>query len=248
MKSEEFAYCLACWMSPGVLARAADDWSNPPEGHEIMHLSLISPILTTAKDARFDSFVQLFLKHVSIPEDLVQYTFGNYPSHVTPEAAKWLQNFKYTGSIKFDPDDQPQFPNSHTLATISAPTYEIRVVWPPLNMLNELVSNFANYWRQVASVARPEQVHHEPSGEWTFLTWIDLQVARACGFPSIGRAGIVLQTNTLNNVRGHVSVVGPLPKGEVELNLISFAAELHPKSKSKGFDLDRAIKEKYGRF
>ena len=160
MKPEEFAYFLACWMSPGVLARAAADWSNPPDGHEIVNQQSWSPILTSAADARFDWLVRQFLEHVTIPEELIRYTSGNYPEHVTSEAADWLRGFKFTGNIKFDPDDQPQVPGRNLLVAISAPQCEIRGVWSPLQMLNELVSVKADYWRRVASVSRPDQVHH----------------------------------------------------------------------------------------
>lgn len=244
MTPEEFAYCLACWMSPGVLARAAADWSNLPSGHERVSLRFESLILTSATDARFDWFVQQFLDHVNIPEELVRFTQGMYSRHVTSEAADWLRSFKFTGDIKFDPDDPPQVPGRNVLVAISAPQCEARVVWSPIQMLNELVSVKADYWRRAASISPPEQVHHEPVGEWPFEAWVDLQIARTCGFPAIGRAGTVPPINLVNNIRGHVSIVGELPKDDTELSMFSVAASLRPQSRSKGFDLYRALEKR----
>lgn len=242
MKPEEFAYYLACWMSPGVLAQAAKDWGEVPGGHEIIELQLGSPILTSASEARFDWFIRQFLDHVNIPEELIRYTSGTYPKEVTPGAADWLRNFKFTGDVKFAPDRLSPVPDGHVLAVIFAPLCQVRVLWSPLHMLNELVSVKAAYWRRVAEVSQPDQVHHEVRGEWPFEVWIDLQVARACGFPAIGRAGMIPPNNTIKNVRGHVSIVGRLPRNAEELSLFAFAAGLHPKTQSREFDLDEAIK------
>jgi hypothetical protein len=231
-------------MSPGVLARAAGDWSDRPGGHEIVVQRFESSILTSAADARFDWFVRMFLEHANIPEELVRFTHGMYPRHVTSQAAEWLHSFKFTGDIEFDPDYQPQAPDRIVLAAISAPVCEVRVVRPVIEMLNELVSVKADYWRRVASVSQPGQVHHEPMGEWYFEPWIDLQVARACGFPAIGRAGTVPPINLIRNVRGHVSIVGKLPEDDAELSAFSLAASVQPRSRSKAFDLYQEVMRK----
>ena len=208
-------------MSPGILARAAGDWRNQPDGHEIVNLRFESSVLANAQDARFDWLVMKFLENVAIPNELVRFTEGMYSSYVTPEAAAWLHAFKFTGSVAFDPDQLPKVPGRTVLVAISAPLCEVRVIWSPIEMLNDLVSLKAGYWRRARTLARPESVHHEPIGEWPFEAWIDLQIARACGFPNIGHAGIVPSMNLLSNVRQHVSIVGQLPKDATELSLLS---------------------------
>jgi hypothetical protein len=245
MKPEEFAFCLACWMPPGVLSRATADWDDRPSGHEIVSLRPESPILTNAADARFDWFVRQFLEHVHVPEELIRFTRYMYPSYVTSEAADWLRDFKFTGEVKFNPDYKPHLPGRTVLAAISAPRCEIRVIQPPIQMLNELLSVKANYWRRVASVAQPRQVHHEPSGEWPFEPWVDLQIARACGFPMIGRAGAISSTLGFQNVRGHISIFGgELPKDDRERAVLELLVAQVPRSRSRGFDLWKAVRNK----
>jgi hypothetical protein len=244
MTPEDFAHSLACWMSPGVLARAARDWNDRPDGHEIISLRLESPILTNAEDARFDWFVRQFLEHVYIPEELVRFTRGMYPKDVTSQAANWLRTFKFTGEIESGPDYQPQVTGRTVFAAIFAPLCEVRVIRSPIQMLNELVSVKAEYWRRAASLAQQGQLHHEPIGEWPLEPWVDLQIARSCGFPSMGRTGMVPPMNLVHNVRGHVSIIGKLPKDDEELSAFSLAACTHPRSKSKGFYFYQALREK----
>jgi hypothetical protein len=231
-------------MSPGTLADACGEWSNQPTGSEITNLRFESAVLTRAADARFDWFLRQFLEHVSIPEELIRFTQGVYPQHVTSEAADWLRSFKFTGVVEFDADYPPQGRGRTVLAAISAPLCEVMVIRPPIEMLNALVSIKAQYWRRVASVARPDQVHHEPIGEWSFEPWIDLHVARACGFPIIGRAGMVPPIHLIQNVRGHVSIVGALPRDAAELSVLARAASLHLRSQSRGADLSKALRRK----
>jgi hypothetical protein len=244
MNPDEFAYCLACWMSPGVIARAAEDWSNQPEGHEMIRLKFESKSLTSAEDAGFNWFLQQFLDNVIIPEELIRFTQGMYSSHVSSQAADWMRNFKFTGDIEFNPDIRPQVLDHKVLVVITAPLFEISVIRSPISMLNELLSAKAFYWKQIAGIKRPDQIHYEASGEWLFEQWIDLHVARKCGFPKIGQAGVIPPITYFENVRGQISIVGELPKDDAELSLLKFAACLHPRSFSEGFDLYHALKLK----
>jgi hypothetical protein len=231
-------------MSPGILARAAADWTNPPDGHETVNLSSWSRLLAGATDGRFDWFVQQFLEHVIIPEELVRFTRGFYPRQVTPEAADWLRHFRFTGTVKLNPGDPEQVSRGNLLIRISAPLYEVRVIQPPIQMLNKLVSIKFKYWSAVASIASPSQIHHEPIGEWPFERWIDLQVARACGFHDLGHAGAIRPISLISNVRGQVSISGALPKDAEELTLLASAAGFHPRSQSRTLDLEQAIRKK----
>jgi hypothetical protein len=229
-------------MSPGVIARAADDWRNAPAGHEIANLQFESPVLTRASDARFDWFVRQFLENVTIPEELIRFTQGCYERHVSAQAADWLRGFKFTGGIKFDPSEAPRTPGCNVLVVVSAPICETRLIWSPMQMLVELLSVKAEYWKRAARIAKPDEVHHMPIGEWPFEPWIDLHVARACGFPAIGRSGVISSMNRINNVRGHVSIVGKLPKDATELAAFAVAASLHPKLHSGAYELYQALK------
>jgi hypothetical protein len=241
MKAEEFAYHLACWMSPGVLARAAGDWSDVPAGHEPIRLRCESPLLVRSTDAHFDWFVRTFLENVIIPEELIRFVQGVYSSHVTCQAADWLRHFKFTGELAFDPDDQPMPSGRIPLICVTAPRCEIRVIWPVIEMLNDLLSGKANYWRQVASIRRPQEIHIEGYGEWEFEAWVDLQVARACGFPSIGKAGKCSPVGLITNVRGRASICGPLPTDELHTSMFAMAIQSHPAARTNEFMLHKEL-------
>lgn len=243
MKPTEFAFQLASWMSPGVLARAAADWDNPPEGHEIASLRFESPILARSSDAKFEWFVRQFLEHVVIPEELIRYTRGTYPRHVSPEAVEWLRTFRFSGRVEFDPPNySPQTKDRHVLLAISAPVFEIRVIWSPIQMLNELISIKADYWRRIAEKFRPQQVHYQVRGEWPFEAWVDLNVARSCGFPDIGHAASILQIASIDNVRGRVNVAGQLPQSDVELAMLASVAGGLRKERTADYNLYQRLK------
>jgi hypothetical protein len=244
LKPTDFAFQLAAWMSPGVLARAAADWGNPPEGHEITNLRFESPILARSSDAQFEWFVRQFLDHVIIPEELIRYTRGMYERHLSREAVEWLRTFKFTGSVEFNPPNYaPQIQGAHVLIAISAPLYEIRVIWSPIQMLNELISIKANYWRRLATRFRPAQLHYQVRGEWPFEPWVDLRVARSCGFPDIGHAASIPRNALVNNVRGRVSVAGGhLPRSAEELALVASIAPGLRKERSADYGLYQWLK------
>lgn len=243
LKPTEFAFQLASWMSPGVLARAASDWGNPPEGHEITNLRFESPILARSSDAKFEWFVRQFLEHLVIPEELIRYTRGTYPRHVSPEALEWLRTFRFGGRVEFDPPNySPQIQGRHVLLAISAPLFEIRVIWSPIQMLNELISIKADYWRRLATKFRPEQVHHQVRGEWPFEAWVDLHVARSCGFPDIGHAARSLQIASVENVRGRASVAGQLPQSAVELAMLTSVTRGLRKERTADYQLYQSLK------
>jgi hypothetical protein len=241
---QDFARCLACWMSPGMLARAAGEWRDESSRSHIADLRFESTILTNAASGRLDWLVRQFLDHVVIPEELIRFTHGLYASHVTEQAADWLRSFAFTGELRLDPADPPRAPDGKVVIAISSRVCELHVIRSPLEMLVTLISDKVDYWTRAASVTSPQQVHREPVGEWPFEPWIDLHVARSCGFENLGRSGVVPTIPLVSNVRGHVSVSGVLPKDETELAAFAVVASLHPREKSRGFDLYQAIRKK----
>ncbi len=242
MEPKAFAAHLASWMSPGVLARAAADWSNPTEGHALSTLRIGTRALTSASDAHYDRFVQQFLDHVSIPDELILFTRGTYSTHVSDAAAAWLREFRFTGTITFDPVQDAARKDARPLVEILAPQCEIRVIWPPLEMLTELISRKVDYWRRIAEEFPAHDVHHQAGGEWHFEAWIDLHVARACGFPELGRAGRVTSIPLVSNVRGHAIAAGRLPESGRELAALRIAAEVRHETRSRELELFDAIR------
>jgi hypothetical protein len=243
MESKAFAAQLAAWMSPGVLARAAADWSKRPDGQTAVTLRIGTHVLKSGYEAQYDRLVRNFLDHVSIPDELICLTRGLYRLHVSDEAAEWLRKFRFTGTINFAPAQDP-LQESCPLLEIVAPQCEVRVVWPPIEMLTELISRKADYWRRVAEEFGTQHVHHQAMGEWPFEAWIDLHVARACGFPDLGRAARVTPIPLVSNVRGHAVVEGRLPESSQELVALRVATAIRHQSSSRELELFDAIKRR----
>ncbi len=225
IKEKDFVYLLTSWLAPGVVAHAAQDWSNPPTGHEIVELKFDRDPLRLSSDGKIGWFVNSFLEHFYLSDELRLMSKGFYSQHINNAASRWLGSERlFTGTVKFYDESI----DSDTLYSVAAPIYEIRLVWPCLIVLNKLVITYYSYYQSALDQFGVENLHYPPHGEWLFLNWIGTEVAKSCGITNAGEVGIPPPSNMthmLSNVRGTAVVNGPLPTSSSELNTIAMKAQ-----------------------
>lgn len=234
------AEALTAWLSPGVLARAVKEYSDSGTGRETTTLRFKSLVLSSGTDGGLEWFVRQYLEHAHIPPELLVLTRGHYASCFGGDAFEHFSRPQlFTGTFAFATGD------ANSLLTVTAPVYQLRIVRPCLDVLLHLVATYFDYYTRALALHDPSEMHLSAHGEWPLPNWIALHVARSCGHETAGRIALAPPpplTHSLSNLRGVVTVNGPLATSEDELFALQLYAATRYRRVSRDDGLHRRIR------
>ncbi|RWA81312.1 hypothetical protein [Mesorhizobium sp.] len=235
MTPEMFAASLNTWVTPGVIARIADDLERGgyPKGDTIFQIT--SRVLDSATSAGLNQLVDLYLAHFHLDADLLELA-RLYRPRSPDRIWERIANARFTGRATYDTgqtvDGRP------VILQINAPEQDVRLVWWPLHVLADVVGQLASYWKAVSQRIEPDAVHHDHRCEWQFLSWIDMIVARAHGFHLVGRAAMrsTCYDYDVSSIGRFCSANGALPIDRETHGQLKLFAELIHKDHHEYFD------------
>jgi hypothetical protein len=215
-----FGYQLSSWISPPVIAQAAEELHNDPTAsNEIGILSTESLVLSDGFEAGFNILVELYLANFVIPEVLIILA-QLYRKELPASVWDTIRNVRFSGQVSFAPKVGATHPGARVILEIRTKILEVRLLQWPLHMLADLVRELAQFWKRLAQSEATSGIHHEPLAEWELLAWIDMHIARFYGFKLVGEAGMVAPIFTAEGVGRTCIATGPLPADAIVLDLL----------------------------